>query len=232
MERAAEKLNPKLVQLRVSDAQQLPAIEHFPFMMQLMASLESIRASLRWLEFLDGEDSTVRWRDRFTAVIAGAGWSAEAFRLLKKGAEECVIERRMIKTNEELVTLWDRVMSHPQDDLLRKVHRIRDKYFVHWDAEVMENFIQLQTTEAQIGPLIETDADWKFLNTRYLWPNVAFAVDFVGNPAEPGFEQEMGRLFGELQTLWMQTADLLSLLLRTMIQESGLELERVEVSGN
>ncbi len=231
MERAAEKLKPKLVQFRVVDGRKLSAIAHFPFMMQLMASLESIRASLRWLEFIDGEDSTVRARDRFTILITGAGWSAEAFHLLKKGSKRHLVERSMIEDDEKLAALWDRVMSDPQDELLRSVHRIRDKYFVHWDRRVMEEFIKLQAKEVPTEPFMESDAGGKFLNTRYLWPNAAFAVNLFGAPAAPEFEQETRRLLSELSGLWPQTANLLGSLLCTLIKKSGLEFEPVALPG-
>lgn len=215
---------------RLAPGTDLRAIEHFPYMLQLMASLESIRGSLRWLEHVKNADSSFLRSDIFIVVVTGAGWCAETFRLLKQGIRDRVISKSMVGSDDKLRALWERVSSSSPDELVRKVHRIRDQYFGHWDSEVFKSFIEWQSSKSETEPLIESDARGKFLHTRYLWPWTAFAYDLVGDPTEEANQTRARDLLHSLAELWAQTANLISQLLKEMIKARGLSFDKVKDS--
>jgi hypothetical protein len=198
-----------------------------------MAGVEALRASLRWFEHVQKEESSVRRKDDWVVVISGAGSCSEVLRLVNEGIEKRVLRREMLGGDEKLAKLWDDLSAENPSEIIRRVHRIRDKYFSHWDRKVIEHFVKLQTKEQETEPFIESDADGKFLNTRYLCPGAAFAYDFAADITDitvPEKRQRVGELLRDLGTLWSGTTKLVSLLLAEALRQSGLRFEPVRES--
>jgi uncharacterized protein (DUF433 family) len=192
------------------------------YTLQLMASLEALRASLRWFQHTIGEPSKVKRRDIVIAVIAGAGWCAETYRLLRLGIKAGIINRSMIETSFEDAALWDRVTCDEPDGLILKIRRIRNKYFAHWDRKVLKRFIAWQATQKETDSFYETDAGGRLLNSRYVWPWAAFAFDLVGDPRGEDNETRVGPVLKELGDIWTQTVRLVARLVAELIRRCGL----------
>lgn len=215
---------------RLAKGTDVNSISDFPYMLQLMASLESIRASLRWLKHVDNSNSVTWKSDIMIVVISGAGWCAEGFRRIKEGVANNIINKSMIQADDKLADIWDRITAPDPDELVRKLHRVRDKYFAHWDEEVLKNFITRQAGESDTQPFYETDKNGAVLNSRYLWPWTAFMYDLVGDPFDEGNSEQAGILIRDIGQLWTQTANLVMGLLCSMLKARKLGFETVEDS--
>lgn len=220
-----------LEQFRIAPGTDLRAVPNLVYMLQLMGSLEAIRASLRWFEHVSKDNSPIGRRDLFIVAVAGAGWCAETFLQLKDGIKNGVIHRELVEQDQELASLWDRVTSANPDDLIGRVYRLRDKYFAHWDVEVMKKFIDSQATSDEREPFIESDGKGKFLSTRYLWPQAAFFCDLVDHYDPIDIHAKAGSIVRNLGKLWAETAQLLSAILPAMIKEAGLSIEPADAAG-
>lgn len=218
----------KVVQFRLKKKSLVSKKAELPFMLQLMASLEGVRASIRWYDFASKEKSGVRRRDEIMAVIAGAGWCAEAFRLLKAGVGKGVLSKGLVSGNSEVAATWELILSDTPSPLIKKMHRIRDMYFAHSELEVMTNFIEQQAGADETEVFLESDENGKFLNTRYIWPWAAFGYDLIGMPGDEGYGEDERAVIRDIGEMWMKTANLLSAVLATLSQRLGFEFERIE----
>ena len=151
----------------------LDTIEHFPYMLQLMACLEAVHSGVRWgvhLECLH-EPGIVNKLDHIMVGFVCAGWCAEAFRLLKEGEKTRAVSRTMLGGNKDQEALWDRIFAKPPDQVISKVHRIRDKYFGHFDQKIMKKFVDWQDKNGAqelffVGTPPGNPLDCRFWKTR------------------------------------------------------------------
>lgn len=194
------------------------------YMMQLMAALESVRAGMRWLVKTQEDSSDFQRRDILMATIAGCGWCCEAHKHLKSGADEGLIDASMLDGNSEVRDLWDQIAgTGSTSPILSKIKRLRDKCFAHWDLEVFQNFERRLSQNAD-DPAMET-VDGRMLNSRFLWPLDAIALDTFG---DLGHDLGAARLVRDFGKVWANTAYLLSVFLAGLIKKHGLKLVPVE----
>lgn len=142
--------------IRFASGTDLRAIPDLPYMVQLMACLEAMRSALRWGIHLESahELAPPHEPDRITVWFVCAGWCAEAFRLLQQAETEGTIFRTMLEGKTEQEALWDRIIAKNRNGIIGKIHRIRDKYFGHFDREVISNFVTYQDTHGAQEPFL------------------------------------------------------------------------------
>ncbi|MCH7592794.1 MAG: hypothetical protein IH989_08455 [Planctomycetes bacterium] len=221
------KVSNPIKRLRFKPGTDLRAVDDLPYILQLAASLESLRAAIRWFEYVSEADTEFRGRDIVITVITGTGWCGETFCLLKRGVTARTVKRSMLRGAKDLEILWDRITSAEPDEMVRNVHRIRSNHFAHWNPKVFQNYVAWQSDKPESEAFVESDSDGKFLNTRYTWPWPAFMYDLVGDPNGQENQERALAMFREMGTLWFQTAGLIAHLIPILIQERGLSLEEV-----
>lgn len=226
---ASEETNVSnsIKRLRFKPGTDLRAVEDLPYILQLAAGLESLRASSRWLDDMLATDIEFRAGDIFIAVITGTGWCGETFCLLKRGVTAGTVKRSMLRGTKELEILWDRITSAEPDEMVRRIHRIRSNHFAHWNPKVFEKYVAWQSDKPETEAFLESDSDGKFLSTRYTWPWAAFMYDLVGDPNGQTNKERVLPILREIAALWFQTASLLNHLIPFLLQERGLSLEEV-----
>ena len=208
----------------IKNPERLRDIQWFPNAVQLMMSLEAIRASMRWLSGIPRNSSVSSGADQVAAISAGMGWSAEAFRQIRDGAVAGWLKREMLGDNNSIQELWDDVTGKNPSLMLRKFHRVRDKYFGHWDIELAKSFVEKQVQGRHSEPFIESDGQGKFLSTRYIWAHAAFFHDLADDPEDL---MELGELISSILRMLGTAANMIAQLLSDLIRQTPIEFELV-----
>ncbi|MGD2110157.1 MAG: hypothetical protein PVI86_12305, partial [Phycisphaerae bacterium] len=207
---------------KVKDHTKLGEIAELPYTLQLMMGVDAVRASIGWLAKIPKTDSACDRADLAIAMITAMGWCGEAFRLLGKGRKKGHISGEMLEGNAALIALWNDLFTEQRPPLIRKFHRVRDKYFGHWDVEVARDFIGLQARGEQLGPLIESDDKSGFLRTRYRWAQAAVSHDLVDDPSDL---DAMRELVKDIARTLGTTGNLLSQIVAALLKKSRLDFE-------
>ena len=208
----------------IKNPERLRDIQWFPNAVQLMMSLEAIRASMRWMSGIPRDGSVSADADRIAAMSAGMGWSAEAFRLICNGVRDDWLKREMLGDRNSLLALWDDVTGKTKSPLLRKFHRVRGKFFGHWDIELAKSFVEKQVQGRHSEPFIESDGQGKFLSTRYIWAHAAFFHDLADDPEDL---MELGELISSILRMLGTAANMIAQLLSDLIRQTPIEFELV-----
>lgn len=161
---------------------ELDSIPSLPYMLRLMMAADAIRSAIRWTNLLHKDpDSSTFDTDLLMSFIATAGRCGEAARLLKEGAKNHVIEREMLDASQsELMQTWDDCVGDDPSEMLKKFHRVRDKYFAHWDRwdeKVVRSFISQAEPVDRHEAFIEYSGDGKFLDTTFPWAYMTICRD-------------------------------------------------------
>lgn len=219
----------ELLQFRMATMPQSMDSPKGVFLVRVMAALEAIRASLRWLSHVDNDPTEFAKKDNLYVVIVGCGQCGEAIRLLKDASHDGLINEHILASEERLADFLGRIKADPCEEVIRKTHLIRDNYFAHWDEKPLQKFIRWQAEKSKPEPLYETMAvsKGKFLKSRYLWPSVAMWYDLVGDPQDKNNEARMRELIRELGELWTTTAKVLASLVASIAKEMKIEFEQV-----
>lgn len=209
------------------------SIPNLDYMLQLMACLEAIHSALRLGTFLDNaqELAPPHEPDRVTVWFVCAGWCAEAFRLLKVGERNGTICRTMLHGTTEQQALWDRIIAKNGDGVIGKIHRIRDKYFGHFDREVIRKFLAYQDTRGAREPFFVGTKDGRAMDCRFMWPTAACLFDLHGDPVGPHYSRRVGQLLDSLAETFKNTTNLLQTLLESWLTKSELDFQTIPREG-
>lgn len=228
MSSSANQPAVKQLRMRLPPGIKLSQLPNLSYMLQLMACLEAINSALRWLGHTEKETSAAGKLDKFMVWNVGAGWCAEAFRYLQDGKTRNVINRSDLAGQEQLLALWDRITAVKKDELISKIHRIRDKHFGHFDPEVMANFIAQQSKIGATEPFFLLHESAHPLMCRFLWPTAASILDIFPEPTRTDRPQKVDGLLDDLEHIWAQTANLLKTVLEAWILGCGCGLDESE----
>jgi len=220
-----EHLPVSQLRMRLPEGVNLEEIPNLSYMLQLMACLEAINSALRWLGHTEKDTSPAAKLDKFLVWNVGAGWCSEAFRLLRQGKTENLIAFSVLDGQKQLLALWDRITAVKPDALISKIHRIRDKHFGHFDAEVMTKFIAWQSKIGATEPFFLGDETGHPLVCRFLWPTAASIFDIFPDPTDLNRSKKVDELLDDLQHIWAQTANLLKTLLEAWVVKCGFDFQ-------
>ena len=164
---------------RVEDVNKLRSTPAMSYMLRLMMSSDAMRSSVRWLELLSHGEKTgalVLDTDWFINMITSAGWTTESLKLVRQGALAGFVRREMLNGHDDLLQLWDDALIEPDQqarpEYLKRIWRIRNKYFAHWDDKAASAFIEWQASGGETVAFMESDQG-VFLKSSYPWVNVA-----------------------------------------------------------
>jgi uncharacterized protein (DUF433 family) len=213
-----------IAEFRLAKGTRLNDLPNLDYMLQLMACLEAMHSAHRWGIYLDCADvqAVTEKNDRIVVWFVWAGWCAEAFRLLKQGERSGTLTCSMLGTKSDQVALWNRIIARNTDEIISKVHRIRDKYFGHFDPEVMKKFVLWQDSHGAPDPFFVGESQGKPLDCRFTWPIAACLLDLHGEPTNEGFAERVDKLLHSLEGILVQTGDLLQTLIETWLEASCL----------
>ena len=211
-------------EFRVAKGTRLNDLPNLDYILQLMACLKAMHSAHRWGIYLDCADAqaVTEKHDRIVVWFVWAGWCAEAFRLLKQGDKSGTLTCSMLGTKSDHVTLWNRIIARDPDDIVSKVHRIRDKYFGHFDPEVMKKFVLWQDSHGAPDPFFVGESQGRPLDCRFTWPIAACLLDLHGEPTDEGFSERIDNLLRSLESILVQTGGLLQTFIETWLKASGL----------
>ena len=214
---------------KLKDDVDLRKIKKLPHLLRLMMSIDAQRAASRWLEQLTSQEpSPTNKADLFASTIVAAGWASETIRQIKEGDKGGFFTRQMLQNDHELERLYDDVLASNGPAIVRKIHRVRDKYFAHWDIDIAKSFIEWLASAKEDVAFIESEGG-KFLTTRYPWAQAAFAHDLVDNLDDEGEVASTIRELGKYLGLIAKLANRLAAELFGKMRESGeLNFERMD----
>lgn len=213
--------------LRFKKGTQVKIIPHLSFVLQLMACLEANHSAIRWLGYVETESDLVKTLDKFMVWNAGLGWCYEAFKLLRTGQANGMIDRAVFKDPKQL-ELWDRITARKEDPLVSHLRDIRNKHFGHFDGHVMEQFIADQDRSGAREPFFVGDVEGKPLESRYLWPLAATIFDILPNPSDPERPRKIDDLLDAFEDVWAQTGNLIAVFIDSWLLTNQHHFEVVE----
>lgn len=184
-----------MVTYKIAPNTQIEAVAVLPFMLRLMMSQDAMKSSLRWLELFktsvsedkrDEDEPPELQNDRLWNMITSAGWGGESLILLirenkkHEGRAAPWVRREMLAGQDDLLKFWDDIFADQKSSALKRVLRIRDKYFAHWDQEIATAFVKENTAVAKDHPIMVTTDDSQFLKTTFPWTYMAIVGDLTG----------------------------------------------------
>jgi len=215
--------------LRFKRGTDLKNVPDLVFMLRLMGCQEALLSALRWRGHTEGETEFANSLDNIMSQQAGAAWCAVAFRLLKEGKATSVLNPRMLDgSDSSLHVFWNRISDTAQDAVIRKIHTIRDKYFAHFDADIMQKFVAWQVRMGATEPFFLCDEAFAVEESRFLWPLAAFIFDLFPDPSDPDRPQKCEALMDELCAIWSQTVNLIAAFVDSWILTNGHYFEVAE----
>ena len=212
-------------------------VRNLSYLVRLMGALGAMEAGYRWYRSFNRNRSSIANADRLMAAISTAGWAGETIHLLKVGAglvkdydgvrvEPPYLQRGMLIGNEPVLKIWDDCMCEKPPTEIGWLRTIRDKCFAHWDKEVATRFIS-NIPEGYSDPImIETPTDENQTERCYPFA-IAALTTYVFDTTSPEEMKErncvkrLGEAIGKVIAL-------AHTLLRQILKESGLELNRIE----
>ena len=206
---------------------ELDSIKSLPYILRLMMAADALRSAVRWTIALhkDSESSTFS-TDLLMSLVAAAGWCGEATRLLKKGAKSRIVEEEMLDTGQsELTQTWDECIGDRPSEMLKIIHRVRDKYFAHWDEQVARSFLAQADPVDRREALIEYSGEGKFLETTFPWAYLMICRDLFPKDADKdGIREFIKRL---TETMG-RVVHLIDYLIGKLVRREHLSLRFVE----
>jgi hypothetical protein len=193
--------------------------------LRLMAAAQNIRSIVRCLHDLGSRsaDSTVE-ADRWVMMTALFGSSAEAARLIREFSKahdwspDCgVLTPAQDKTFLEAI-------ADPQSERIRRLTRVRDKHWGHWDKGVARAAVN-QIVEADYKvPLFESKGEGTAADTSYRWVRHSVLLDLLDthqiNNEREGIQQVTNHL-----SLASEIAAILDAAIADTLLDSKIELE-------
>lgn len=225
----SKNVDANLQEFRLAKDTQLKRIPDLPYMLQLMACMEAMHSALRWGVHLEcvHEPGMVNKLDHIMVGFVCAGWSAEAFRLLKDGEKKGAVSRTMLRGKKDQEALWDRIVGKNPDQVISKVHRIRDKYFGHFDPHVMQKFVDWEDKNGGQEPFFVGNPPGNPLDCRFTWPIAACLFDLHGEAMNGGFGKRVAAHLDSVRDIFAQTGELLQTLVESWLHKSGLQSKLV-----
>lgn len=155
------------------------------YLLRLMMLVDAMRSTYAWVSHVFERTTETTERDRLWALVVSVGQAGEAIRVIKDGSQIGYVSRSMLESAAEkqelLLRTWDDCMSPKNPQLVRAIHRIRDRYFAHWDDhyEAVGAFLKKLSQTSTPFPILETDTDGTFLTAHYPWASEAISADIV-----------------------------------------------------
>jgi hypothetical protein len=217
--------------LKVTNIDNLEESSGLEYLLQLMMAANAMRSAIRWVYLLDAAGDKEEPTDRFQAMIVGAGFCAEGIRLVKKGANDAFVDVAMLRKDKILLDSWTMCVAKPVPAIVRKIFRIRDNYFAHWDDDkknrrISKAFIQGQKEGDEAVPFISSSADGKILQTCFPWAEMAIAKDLIREDKDD--ERAIRDLISEIGKTQAKILNLVLEFIKELSQASGLEWEPCE----
>ena len=141
------------------------------------------------------------------------------------GARAGVIDRGMVSHSSDLCGTWDECFSEDAASVARCAMTIRNKCFAHWDPKIAKAFLRHRQERDKDVAFIESDAEGKFLRTRYPWAQAAVARLIVGDTEDV---DAMRSVIKPLLRFGPRLANLVTELVVCLIAKLGLRFEQVK----
>jgi len=207
------------------------------FLLRLMMARDAMASGLRWFTFVFDEMGPEEHRDRHWALISAAGRAAEAIRLLKRAMRGGVVTRQLLEVElrgpgysgedprkgRSALQVWDEITDNDPPRHVRVIHRIRDRFFAHWDdkCEAIVPFLRTENGLEEHTTFAFADDAGTLLSTWFPWEITAIDMDLFGTVPEP----DRSCLVREIGHTIAAVINITSSLIAAIAEKADLSLE-------
>lgn len=195
---------------------------HAPRLVLVMMALDALRASLRWYDSLPEHGPAASETDKLLCFITCCGWTWEAVRLVRAGERKKWFTRELLCGNTDLDPLWKEIVSKAPSERLRRIERIRNGCFGHFDIRLAKQFLERNRDKIGIPMIVDPDDPNEFTQSRFPWAYEAFASPLWPEPFDVREAQRRIRDIVEFVRLFIALLNVLTAQLYHAIDLHGI----------
>lgn len=130
------------------------------FALRLQMCVEMMRSAFRLHRITQKDTADTAKTDHVVLTVCMIGWAGEGIQVFQEGVRQGKISEKMFSDNDKLLATfrWVQDTKSPEADRMR---RTRDKYFAHWDKDMIADFLKSEVVKSSDGVVFQSETGGK-----------------------------------------------------------------------